>query len=70
MLNYTEESTPFTIADYQKLKAILARTVPVPGVVHFEIPGEWLSSALAQYNQHTQHTQEKENGQRSKARRT
>lgn len=48
-IQYTEESSAFTIEDYHRARVLIGQSKPVPGVVHFEIPGEWLSEALAQY---------------------
>ncbi len=67
-IQYVDESSAFTIEDYHRARVLIGQSKPVSGVACFEIPGEWLSKALVEYNHHTQQTQEKEDGQRSKTR--
>ena len=67
---YVEESSSFTIENFRAIQTIQALCIKhqmpphvLLGVYHFEIPGEWLSTALARYaNTH----KEKPDGQRSK----
>lgn len=66
-IQYVDESSSFTIEDNHRARVLIEQSRPVPGVVCFEIPGEWLSESLAQYKSPS-HT-ENQNGQRSKTRR-